>query len=130
MASVVTLLAVAGFACGGGGPSTQEQAGAEQGMREIETLLGSMLDAYRRGDKDQALRDARRAGHEIYETEEVEGVVAEVAPEVNRQFDSLIEATIPEAVEKGVALQELDGHVSRARGLITDALKRIDEKEQ
>jgi hypothetical protein len=102
-----------------------ERQTAIEGLEQINTLLDQALEAYRSGDPDTAYGHAQEAGHDIYETSEVEGVVARVAPGINRELDPLVEATIPAAIQNGAPVEEVDQLIARCQELVNDAIQQL-----
>lgn len=100
---------------------------AEAYLRKSTEDLTTVLNDYKAGKKDQALELAKSLG------EHYEGVpeetVAKLAPAVNRQFDPLIEATLPGAIERGADVKEVTTLVGNAQKLIAQALQAVEENE-
>jgi hypothetical protein len=129
---LVALVAPLLLSCGGdeesgGGSGGGDKEAAETYLRKTTGQLDTVLADYRSGKKTEAHDLAETIGHDY------EGVpeetVAEVAPEINRQLDPLIEASLPGALEKGQPVAEIETLVQRAKTLITEALEKIEASE-
>jgi hypothetical protein len=123
--AVASALILAGC---GGGESGEDFEKAEDSIHEIQRTLDDAVEKYKGGDTDEALQLAERAGLDLYEGQ-AEGVVADVAPSVNRQLDPLIEATIPGKIREEAPPEEVEEHVDRAQKLLSEALVEIEEAE-
>ena len=129
IALVLSLLALAGGACGGAGTDAEdepEEAAATPGeaVREIEEVraqLARALEEYRAGDREQAERLVGDAYLEHFE--HVEHPLGERDHELMEELEVLISTTIREKIDQGAPPKEVER-------LVADANEKLDEAER
>jgi len=113
--------------CGSSGQraaASDARSGAARELRHMDALFTRATRAYQSKDDKMALSSALDA-REAYESEAVEGVVARVAPPVNRQLDNLVMEQIPGAVKSNVSQTDLQSLIDRAHDLIDQGLQSL-----
>lgn len=97
----------------------------EEVWEAIDSLLDQVLAEYRQGEPDEAAELAARAYLENYEL--VEAKVIEHAPDVNDQLEPLLSAELRARIREGVPPAELEALVGRAKDLLAQARRAVEE---
>ena len=129
IALVLSLLALAGGACGGAATDAEDEreeaaatpAEAVREIQEVRKLLAQALDEYRGGDAQEAERLVGDAYLEHFE--HVEGPLGERDHDLMEELEVLIATTIREKIEQGAPEAEVER-------LVADANEKLDEAER
>ena len=126
IALVLSLLALAGGACGGAATDEREEASATPAeavreIQEVRELLAEAVEEYRAGDAQEAERLVGDAYLEHFE--HVEGPLGERDHDLMEELEVLIATTIRRKIEQGAPEAEVER-------LVADANEKLDEAER
>jgi hypothetical protein len=108
------------------GAAPVEESDPEAVVEEIEQLLNEVVSAYKSGDADAAAELSAEAYLENYEV--IEAEVIELAPEVNEELEPLLGADLRKRISEGAPVGEIEAMVARAKDLLAEALKALEEQ--
>jgi molybdenum-dependent DNA-binding transcriptional regulator ModE len=103
-----------------------EESDPEAIVAEIERLLDEIVETYQEGDAEAAAELAADAYLENYEI--IEAEVIELAPKVNEELEPLLGADLRKQIREEARVEDVEQVVVRAKELLADALRAIEEQ--
>ncbi len=107
------------------GASPVEESDPEEVVATIEELLDEIVATYDGGDADAAAELSAEAYLENYEV--IEAEVIEKAPAINEELEPLLGADLRKRIGEGAPVSDIKQMVARAKELLAEALKAIEE---